>query len=280
MLVKYLPPGMVKDLVDSFFVIQTTASQQNLLEDLIIPDGTHGILFVEQGQIMRTELNKEAPSACLNKTYIFGQKSGPVTYRFEPAPLLAYGAKLKPCALKSCFDLPAMELTDRLVAADMLLSTQQQLECEKIYGTASITQKILSLAGFLQQAARTTSRQKALGEAILHHIHLHQGQISIQEICCFFKLNYKYLERLFKQEVGLNPKMYCRIIRFNASILHYQKTSTPLTDLAYTAGYFDQMHFIKEVKRFTGLSPRQFFPTTIQPIASEQVQGIKNRLAD
>jgi hypothetical protein len=100
MLVEYLPSAIVQDLVDSYFVIKKEGSPETPLEDLVVPDGTHGILFVERGQILRSAAGKKEKADCLNQMYVFGQKSTPVIYRFDSGPVLAYGAKLKPNALK------------------------------------------------------------------------------------------------------------------------------------------------------------------------------------
>lgn len=279
MLVEYLLSAMVQDLVDSYFVIQKEGGTSSPMEELVVPDGTHGILFVEKGQILRSSAGKKEAADCLNQMYVFGQKSAPVTYRFDSGPVLAYGAKLKPNALKSCFKLPASELTDQLMPADQLLSKEQRAWCDRIYEIPTLVRKMHTLDRFLQLLAQTPSRQKVLADIIVRYIHQNQGQIGIQQISERFGLNYKYLERLFKDEIGLNPKMYCRIIRFNASLM-WELSSSKLTDLAYSSGYFDQMHFIKEVKAFTGLLPSEFFSLSNKPIAREQFQGIKNRLSN
>ena len=99
-------------------------------------------------------------------------------------------------------------------------------------------------------------------ENLLDYIHLHRGRITIQMILVTFNVGYKRLERLFKRLIGLTPKAYCRLIRFNAAIYFYEKyPEDNLTQLAYTTGHFDQMHFIKEIKRFTTFTPAQLLAT-------------------
>jgi len=72
-------------------------------------------------------------------------------------------------------------------------------------------------------------------------------------------LSEKSFERKFKQGVGISPKLFSRICRFQAALNqlrnnHYRK----LSDVAYENGYADQSHFIRAFKEFAGFSPQQY----------------------
>ncbi|MCW8812689.1 MAG: helix-turn-helix domain-containing protein [Chlorobium sp.] len=74
--------------------------------------------------------------------------------------------------------------------------------------------------------------------------------------------NYKQLERRFSRYIGLLPKSVIKIIQFNYSTkIKYEDPQISLTQLAYQSGYYDQAHFIKSFKQFSGLLPRQYHPT-------------------
>jgi AraC-like DNA-binding protein len=66
---------------------------------------------------------------------------------------------------------------------------------------------------------------------------------------------------VFKQQVGLPPKLYGRVMRFQRIISELaSKTEVDWTDLALEHGYFDQAHFIHEFKAFSGLTPTEYLP--------------------
>ncbi len=69
----------------------------------------------------------------------------------------------------------------------------------------------------------------------------------------------KTLERLTKKHLNLSPKNLWKIIRFEQATSHIKKSQTHklIESLAY--GYYDQTHFIKECKKVTGYSPKEFF---------------------
>lgn len=86
------------------------------------------------------------------------------------------------------------------------------------------------------------------------------GSVNIEELSTKLNIGRRHLERQFIDAVGLNPKQYARITRFQHVLaLVEQKRYHTLTTLAHNTGFYDQAHFIKDFREFTGLSPRQYF---------------------
>jgi AraC-like DNA-binding protein len=64
---------------------------------------------------------------------------------------------------------------------------------------------------------------------------------------------------LFKDEVGLAPKLFCRVRRFQRAVrLVHGRTDVDWADVALDCGYFDQAHLIHEFREFSGLSPTAY----------------------
>ena len=70
-------------------------------------------------------------------------------------------------------------------------------------------------------------------------------------------LGKKQFERLFRQYVGMNPKEYGRIVRFQRTLRMMQLGFRNYADIAYANGYADQSHLIREFRRFSGFTPRR-----------------------
>lgn len=66
------------------------------------------------------------------------------------------------------------------------------------------------------------------------------------------------IEKRFRRAVGMTPKHYARLSRLRYAAALF-RPGMCFTDLALDAGYFDQSHFIRDVKAVTGETPRQFF---------------------
>lgn len=89
----------------------------------------------------------------------------------------------------------------------------------------------------------------------------HTPQILVTELssnCCLSK---KQFEREFYLHVGMNPKEYSRIIRFQKTLkqMQCQQEIINQADLAYANGYADQSHMIREFKRLCGYTPLSLF---------------------
>src|SRR5690606_37694197 len=85
------------------------------------------------------------------------------------------------------------------------------------------------------------------------------GQISVERLAERSGLSIRQFERKFKEVAGLTPKLYAKVIRFQAAAAHKPLGTRNLTDIAYDCGYYDQSHFINDFRRFSGYSPKEYF---------------------
>lgn len=89
-------------------------------------------------------------------------------------------------------------------------------------------------------------------------IEANHGSLPIGQLAQKLWLSKRVLEYEFLEQVGLSPKLYSRITRFNSLMTGIKnKKITDWQDLALKYNYFDQAHFINEFKRFSGSSPSQ-----------------------
>lgn len=95
------------------------------------------------------------------------------------------------------------------------------------------------------------------------------GKMPIEKTAQLSCLSMKQFERKCKERIGMNPKMYARILKFSKAYrLHEACPRLNWTKIAYEAGYFDQMHMIKDFKVFAGVNPsvieRQLLSTPLR----------------
>jgi AraC-like DNA-binding protein len=86
------------------------------------------------------------------------------------------------------------------------------------------------------------------------HIMLKAGNLSISRMADSLATTERSLERRFQQWIGTSPKHFAALLRFQKS-LDLLRRGKEGTEVAYECGYFDQAHFIREFKRFTGSTP-------------------------
>jgi AraC-like DNA-binding protein len=84
-------------------------------------------------------------------------------------------------------------------------------------------------------------------------------KINISDLSSAINMSKRNFERRFLEYVGLTPVFYNRIVRFQKALHLMNKNDKPsFTELAYSAGYFDQSHFIRDFKQFYGQAPKEF----------------------
>lgn len=259
---------------DTFFTI-TPDDHPRAPFDLILPDCTPGLMFIESGDIRRNN-GPENSLLVPGTIYLFGQKTKAVEYHFAPTNLRAFGVKLKPSSVFSLFGINANEMTDQLVQLDELVGPMdKQLECFYADSTSPKCQLELILSCLKPHANIANA---PLLEALLSEIHQTKGEITIYSLAKKHGIGYKKMERLFRRHVGLTPKCYARIVRFYLCILNGLKYRQPrLTDIGYQSGFFDQTHFIKESKKMTGRTPSKLFGAHQPSLEEQQISYLESR---
>jgi AraC-like DNA-binding protein len=83
-----------------------------------------------------------------------------------------------------------------------------------------------------------------------------QGHIRIDDVAGRSGLSQRQFERRFTAQIGVRPKLYARIARFEAALDSRARSHRKSwTEIAHTFGYYDQMHLIHDFERFSGETP-------------------------
>jgi len=96
------------------------------------------------------------------------------------------------------------------------------------------------------------------GQYILHRINERRGLIKVEDLAADTGYSTRYINKTFTRHLGLSPKQFCRIVRFQSSLeLIYLQPDIPISYIVAELGYYDQAHFSKEFKDFSLTTPSQ-----------------------
>lgn len=84
------------------------------------------------------------------------------------------------------------------------------------------------------------------------------SETTIREAAGKRNISHKYLIRLFKKHVGLSPKLYQRIFRFQHTLNAINKPNDDYSTILEQTDYYDQSHFNREFKQFSGMTPNEY----------------------
>jgi AraC-like DNA-binding protein len=165
--------------------------------------------------------------------------------------------------------VPASELTGRVIAISDLWGHAATIVEDEIRRVSTEADRVDWLERALLDRVRKTripaSPLNVLGLA--ESAVIRRGRVSVSELAASAGVSRQYLTRVFRENIGVTPKLYCRLARFQAALAH--AASGEGTDWAAAAaetGYADQSHMIAEFRQFGGVTPerlateRQFHP--------------------
>lgn len=166
------------------------------------------------------------------------------------------------------FNLPVSLLTDKIYKISDIINKGISVYIEHLNEAKDITAlKGLTdhfLLSCLAKSKKTDPNNSITSASSL--IFEKQGNINIKNLAYEANMCLRTFELRFTEQVGISPKMYARLTRFNQAILIRIKNKlTSWTDISHQCGYYDQMHFIKEFKQFAGDSPSNFYKSTPLP---------------
>jgi AraC-like DNA-binding protein len=87
----------------------------------------------------------------------------------------------------------------------------------------------------------------------------HAGAVSIAGVCRSSGFTRQHLARRFEEYVGVPPKLFCRIVRFQSLLARVERMEgVDWSAVAIDSGYYDQAHLIGDFREFTGLPPQAY----------------------
>lgn len=166
------------------------------------------------------------------------------------------GAQLRPGAAEVLFGAPANELAGRHTRLADLWGSSAGLALEQLMNSRSPEQQLDLLESIL--AARLP-HVRAIHPAVARALEQLAVTDSIRDVVSQSGYSHRRFIALFGREVGLTPKLYCRVLRFQKALEHWAAGSAvSWVDLALDAGYTDQSHFNREFKQFSGVTPGEY----------------------
>jgi AraC-like DNA-binding protein len=246
------PPQELRNIVECYWIAVDSSVIPKIQR--IIPDGFPELIF-HFGDPYRIKLantwevqDSSLVAGQISK-FFFIENSG-------TSDML--GIKLKPAALADLFGINMFSLKDKVISLpdfgnEKLNSLNLVLRtCTDHHVRIDIINQ--HLLDFNISSVPSTLIQEGIQKIFFSH-----GMVSIASICNDFGVSERQLERLFKKYIGLSPKFYARVIRFSNIFQVAQERKMSWSEVGLESGFYDQPHFIKNFKAFTGEDPSQYF---------------------
>jgi len=248
----FAPEKELTSLIESYWLVNdddTTPRQQK-----IVPDGFTEIIF-HLGDSYRIRLydewrlQTESLLAGQIRKHFFLENTG----RSE-----IVGIKLRPTALTHLFGLNMYQFTDKVVDLGTVLKAHFSETGKLLRETKDSGEKVNLLNSQFKHLLSENPSRETLADRAIDIIFSKHGMLPVSAITSAIGIGERQLQNLFKKYVGLSPKFYARIIRFSYIFTLVQENKQSWSGIAFDASFFDQSHFIRNFKDFTGENPSDY----------------------
>jgi AraC-like DNA-binding protein len=184
-----------------------------------------------------------------------------VNFRHVPKDFLLFQVVFQPCSFFQLTDIPADELTNLYLDAEDIFGRSIKLVNEQLFHARNYFQMIRIVEEFLTILIRNKNKKidhpvDEISKMMIHE----EEEFSLDKFLKTACLSHRQFDRKFKERIGLSPKQYLEIIRFDKAFR--MKNRYPEKDwlsIALHCGYHDYQHLTKGYKEFTGYTPVQFY---------------------
>lgn len=173
----------------------------------------------------------------------------------------SFGIWFYPHSFSAFSDIPLHELTDRVLSWDVLFPASfARIVADCMYEN-QLDQLPMVADSFLSRVLEWRKEKPIhkLTEAAVSYLYQHQENPDLNKLAAALNVSQRYLQKAFLTNVGFSQSRFIRIMRFQKVLQRISRGAvTSLTSLAYEHNFFDQSHFVREFKAFTGIAPSAF----------------------
>jgi AraC-like DNA-binding protein len=253
----YKPTGILRNHIENYLVVKT----EQAISAAIIPETSPILSFRSKGRhsYWVNDIQKDLPSSAITGLRKWVK---PIFLSKNTETILV---KFKPCESALFFKEPLHHFSEVSISLYDFLPRQVVLGVEEqLTKDNNNLQKISTIENFLLSLF-SNNRSNHLIKTAVQKIVLSNGTLKIKELASILNISLDAFEKQFRKIAGTSPKQFSSIVRLT-SLINGKYNNQSFSGIAYDYGYFDQSHFIKDFKMFTGKTPLDYFKNTSDSI--------------
>jgi AraC-like DNA-binding protein len=252
----FRPHSYLQSFVKCYWTLEVPA-QKDPQRQLIIPDGCIEMIFILGDDIKRYTSGDEF--IIQPREMVLGQITEP--FFIEPTGYVnSFAIRFYPYGFANFVRTPVKKLANNETPVALLFGEKNSKALGQKIIQATDTQKRIEIVeDFLLSKLHDKATVDNIVKSTIDTILLTKGSAPINTIFKDDLSKRRQLERKFMKKVGISPKQLGRVIRLQTALkMLLNRQSENLTTIAYESEYYDQAHFIKDFKEFTGITPKEF----------------------
>ena len=262
----YPPKKDLSSVIKCYWTLEVPA-EYNPERQRIIPDGCIEMAFILGDDIKR--FTSETDFILQPRSMVLGQTMEP--FYIQPMGYVnTFAVRFYPYGFANFISTPIRNLVNKETPIAQLFGevTANELE-QRIINATDIQQRIGIIETFFLNKLNEKSTIDNIVQSTMDTLFSTGGSATIHSILKEDLSKRRQLERKFLKQIGISPKQLGKVIRLQTALkLLLHKKDETLTRIAYQSEYYDQNHFIKDFKEFTGTTPKEFLTDAQMALSS------------
>jgi len=248
---QHFPPSdILKPYIKCYYIFESGSDIE--FEDTVFPSGEMEVIFnLGQGIWESSVENKFYRNPPIE---LWGQITKPLTIKSKGRHTML-GIRFLTHSAAYFFNDEIGMFNDQVSDLCEIIGSPVKILHSQLLETAGLNRRIELLEDFLMKRFAGTEKKSFKIDKVANILTSIKNLGNIASTHC---ITPRYLHKLIYQHTGLSPKSFNKINRFQLSLRLVAKNEQPFTSIAYDCGYFDQSHFIRDFKSFTGVTPSAY----------------------
>jgi AraC-like DNA-binding protein len=251
----YIPGPPLSEFVDYFWLFDGGQAPR---QERIVPSGTSELVINLRDDEIRIHHPADSKHRRLSGAVLSGPYSSIlVVDAMQHESML--GVHFKPGGAFPFLGTPASELMDAHADLVDLWGRNGPELRERLCDAISPQERFQIMEQVLTGRLRRSPKGRLAVAVALNAFGPYGTGASVRDVAREVSICQRRFRKLFAAQVGLNPKLFCRILRFQrAHILAKQVDKVDWARIASTCGYYDQSHLINDFRQFSGFIPSEY----------------------
>jgi AraC-like DNA-binding protein len=252
---EYKPSKTLQPYIASYYTLDCEPGTS--INDQAFATGCMEVMFTLEGEPWQTRKNGLFTNS--SPVELWGQILNPLPFRASGASRI-FGIRFFPATAAILLKGDISQFNDQVLPLDSVACKSFMHLHEQLCEADTVVKRIALVEFFLhKQLIKHQELEKIdLIRNVMQELAQKDFFDTIHSVAGRYGISSRYLQTVFLRYTGLTPKLYSQINRFQNSLVLLSKSNRTLTEVAYQSGYFDQSHFIREFKSFTGFAPSAF----------------------
>jgi AraC-like DNA-binding protein len=252
------PKDELRPYIESFWVFESPIGFPATDSSIAAPNGCSKLIIPYENSLVsiadgRVQISHE------HRLYFVGNRDSSTLIQSSSRQTGFIAIEFCPHGAFPIFGIPMAETSNGLWEADVLFASWSRGVQEVLNNLQRVDQKVAFIQDQLILLLRKNDRVNRLVDYCVRSLKSTDGRIAIQQLVRQTGYSRRYLNLLFRQHVGLSPKVLAGIFRFQRFYRKWAEgQSFDLLKKDLYEYYYDQSHFTKEFRKMTGYSPRKF----------------------